>query len=393
MKDAALLGRKSMTFGIGLAVVGALLAGFGYMQSGFNSFAGSYLFGWMFWGSTAFGFLSMTILFNAMRGRWTTPVARIYEAGGGPAAMALLGLLLIPAVVVFKDVIYAGWLHASPTDMLVVRKNTYLNLPFWYFRIAGVLVLFALMGNAFKKWTRQEELTGDEKYHQKRNNLSGFAMVAYVLLLTFFVTDIVMSIDPHWSSTMFGFIWVVVCAISAVAFSTLFVLLAGKTETYGAVVKDDLMKRDFGNMLLMLTMFWAYFNFSQFLIMWSGNLPENSYYFTRLHGEWNGFGFSQIAFNFLVPFILLLSPGVKRDPIRLGFVAAWIFFFHFFDVHYIIMPFFRPHVGVTAADFGCFALIGGIWLVNFGYQLGKAPLVTAAHPYQERTQEAVADAS
>ncbi|MBS1708508.1 MAG: hypothetical protein JSS65_07265 [Armatimonadetes bacterium] len=393
MNDSAKLGNLVKTAGIGLAVLGLVAAGIGYTQSGAAAFAGSYLFGWMIWASLTFGCLSMTILFNAVRGRWSTPVARIWEAGGGPMGILLIGVLLLPVLLLFKDQLYGAWLHPHAGDMVVIRKNAYLNQGFWFARIVLYFGIFYFLADRFKTWTRQEELTGDPAFHQKRNNLSGAAIVLYVLATTFMMTDLVMSIDPHWSSTMFGFIWVVGGALSAVAFATFFVVMNGKSETYKAVLQDKLMTKDFGNMMLMLTMLWTYFTFSQFLITWSGNLPEfTSYYHARLTGDWNLFGFFQIAFNFLVPFLLLLSPGVKRDPIRLGIVAAWILVFRFTDVHYIVMPFTRSHISVTIADIGCVALVGGVWLANMGFQLAKAPLLTTAHPYLT-TPEVAADAS
>jgi len=392
MSDQAKLGRSAMSAGVAMAVVGLGLAAFGFMQGGQAAFAGSYLFAWVFWGSLTFGCLSMTILFNALRGRWQTPVARIWEAGGGPTGLVMMLVLMAP-IFIFKDQLYAAWMHAPVTDLVVSRKNTYLNQPFWFGRIIFYFALFYYLATRFKTWMRQEELTGDPAYGEKRNRLSGAAILLYVLATTFMMTDIVMSLDPHWSSTMFGFIWVVGGALTAVAFATCVVTFNKKSDTYKAVVADKLMTKDFGNMMLMLTMMWTYFTFSQFLIIWSPNLPEfTSYYHDRLTGNWNLLGFFQIAFNFLVPFLLLLSPGVKRDPIRLGIVAFWILLFRFSDVFYIVMPFLRKEIALNMADLGCFALLGGAWLVQFGYQVAKSPLLTTAHPHMDY-KEAVADAS
>ena len=126
MSDQAKLGRGAMSVGVAMAVIGAALAGFGFMQGGQAAFAGSYLFGWVFWASMTFGCLSMTILFNALRGRWQAPVARIWEAGGGPTGILLMLVLMVP-VFLFKDQLYALWMHAPATDLIVSRKNGYLN--------------------------------------------------------------------------------------------------------------------------------------------------------------------------------------------------------------------------------------------------------------------------
>ncbi|MBX3111068.1 MAG: hypothetical protein KF857_03590 [Fimbriimonadaceae bacterium] len=392
MNEQAKLGRSAVTFGVVLAVVGLALGAFGYMQGGQAAFAGSYLYAWVFWGSMTMGCLSMTVLFNALRGRWQAPVARIWEAAAGPSGIVLALVLMVP-VFIFREQLYAAWMHAPANDILITRKNTYLNQPFWFGRIFLYFGLFYYMAARFKTWTRQEELTGDPAYGEKRNRLSGAAIVLMVLITNFFMTDIVMSLDPHWSSTMYGFIWVAGNALSATAFAVLVVIFGRKAESYKAILSDKLMTKDFGNMMLMLTMLWAYFTFSQYLIVWSGNLPEfTSYYLQRLTGNWNLFGFFQITFNFFVPLLLLFSPGVKRDPVRLGIVAAWILFFRFTDVHYAVMPFLRNEISVTAADIGCFALVGGIWLAHFGYQIAKSPLLTTAHPYLDH-KEAVADAS
>lgn len=379
-----------------LGILGLVLCGAGFASNGadLNAWSGPFLYGAMFWGCLTFGCLALTLLFHLTRGRWGTPVLRIFEAGSGISHLAFIGFLLVVVCgVVFKDALYAGWLSAPADDLIVAKKSDYLNWPF--FMVRGVLYFALMIGmsHLLKTWTRQEEATGDKKFSDKRNNFAGAATVVFGLVMTFLTTDFVMSIDPHWFSTIWGIWFIIGGALAAMSLAVMMIVTQKDKEPYKDAV-DDLMIRDFGNMLLMLTMVWGYFSFSQFLIIWSGNLKEFvTFYLARLRGNYSGLGSALMHGQFTLPFMFLIFSAIKRNLGFLGFVAGWIFLFRFVDLYWIIMPYFRSSLTPQLGDFGPLCLIGGIWIVVFGLNLKSAPLMVAAHPYEKvkegRLQEAI----
>ncbi len=382
-RPVARVDRAFMTGGAVLLVLGIVATAIGLMgkEHMMEELAHSYTFAWVFWATLTFGCFGMSLLFHVTRGRWGTPILRIFEAGGGPLALAITFITLIPIVTVFKDTLYGGWLHPAPGDEILANKAGYLNYPFFLARLAVYAAVTIGWAAAMKKWTRLEETTGDKKYSDKRNNWGAPGIVVHIIVMNFMMTDIVMSLDPHWYSTMYGVWFVIGNSLAAMGLATAIAAGNSKKAPYHAVV-DDQMKKDFGNLMLMLTMLWAYFSFSQFLIIWSGNLPEFiSYYVNRSRGAFNFVGFLMIIGQFLIPFLLLLSPRAKRTVQFLAFIGGWVFLMRVFDLYYNVMPFFRESAMPHVSDFGLLALMGGVWLLVFGSQFRTAPPVTAAHPY------------
>lgn len=382
------------TAGVALLVVGAVLAGLGLSQ-GIPELGKSYLYGWVTLSSITLGCFSLSLLFHITRGRWGTPLLRLFEAGGGPVALGVTLVLFLPIAFVFKDGLYEHWLHPAAGDMVLARKSSYLNYNFWLLRTIGVQLVFVAIAAALRTWTLKEELTGDKRYSDKRNNFAPPAMVAYFLLSTFLVTDVVMSLDPHWFSTIFASIFAVGNALFAMAFCVFVVLFNRKKAAYQAIAEDPLFLKDFGNLLLMLVMVWTYFTFSQLLIIWSGNLPTlTSYYRARTTGNYGVLGFSQLAFNFALPFIALITVAIKRYPVWIMAVAAFVVVFRLIDLHYQILPFLRPSLSPSPADIGFVLALLGAWGITFSIGLGSAGAIVSAHPYQDRNgnQEANAHA-
>ncbi len=377
--------RGFMTGGALLLIIGLVASAVGLMgtKDMMASLAQSYMFAWVFWACMTLGCFGLSLLFHVTRGRWGTPVLRIFEAGGGPMALGLMFLALIPAVTVFKDTLYGGWLHPAATDQVLLNKAAYLNYPFFMGRLAVYAIVLIGFAAVLKNWTRMEEKTGDKKWSDKRNNWAAPGIVAFIIVLNFMMTDLVMSLDPHWYSTMYGVWFAVGSALGALGLATAIVCSQSEKAPYKGVV-DGQMTKDFGNLLLMLTMLWAYFGFSQFLIIWSGNLPEFiSYYVNRSRGSYNLVGMIMIIGQFFIPFLLLLSPRTKRMVKFLAFVGGWIFIMRIFDMYYTMMPFFRESAMPQIADFGLLAALGGLWMLQFGFQFKTASPITPAHPYMK----------
>ncbi|MFM9872848.1 MAG: hypothetical protein ACKVQS_05210 [Fimbriimonadaceae bacterium] len=375
-----------MSFG---AIGGAMLLAGGALTAmgiggGFNAdaLASSFMFGAIFWIMLSIGCLGLMLLFHITRGRWGTPVLRIFEAGASPLNLAFCFGLVILAATVFKEPLYGTWIHPAEGDMLVLNKAAYLNYNFFLARQVIYFALFIGMSLILSNLMSKEEKTGDKKLSDMRNNIAAPSMVLFFLFFTLFITDFLMSVDPHWYSTVWGFLFAIGAALSAMSFATIIVVSQRDKAPYAGKV-DNLMTKDFGNLLLMLTMLWAYLSFSQLLIIWSGNLKEFiPYYLKRLVGNFSVIGTLLVFGQFLGPFLLLLSPRLKRTSALLIPTAAIILLMRIVDMYWLVMPYFRESVTFAPADFGMLLLFGGIWMVLFSVGLRRAPLMVLAHPYQ-----------
>jgi len=342
----------------------------------------AYLFGYVFWACLTFGLFGLSLLRHSLKANWGFPMIRLFEAGGGATALGLLGLLFLPIIAGMPS-LYGRWMNPGD-DKVILGKIAYLNQPFWIARTLIVLAAFALVAYLNAKWTREQEKTHNKELADKRATLSAPSLILFVLAGTFLSTDWVMSLDPHWFSTMYGVWFVAGQALAGLALGAAIVAWHAAKRPYEKHVHAGYFK-DIGNLLLAFTMFWAYISFSQYLIIWSGNLPEfNGYYLDRLRGGWNVVGTLLIVGQFFVPFVLLLSPRMKRTPAMLAGIAIWILLMRVVDLYYIIVPHFQADVMPSLGEFGMYAGafigIGGIWLAHFAWRLQHSPLVPDFEP-------------
>jgi hypothetical protein len=375
--------------GVLLLIAGAVLAGLGLSQAGFTGkeIAKSYFFGWMFWTSLTFGCTGLALLHHVVRAKWTSAMFRIWEAGGGWQMLLLMGIGFIPVAVLGPEIY--KWMRPEviAVDKMIADKTPYLNQPFFIIR---AVVYFGVM--AWAMWflsglKSKEEKTGDKKFSDQRNWVAPPMLAAYVLFINFAMTDWGMSLDPHWFSTIYG-IWLMNgMGIMALAFGILVIGTQGDKAPFAEALSKPLLK-DIGHMMLALSMVWAYFSLSQYLIIWSGNLPEfTPYYLARSANGFNALGMANIVGSFVIPFLLLVgpwSPNMKIQPKGLAFVAGWVLVFRLVDFNYIFSPSLRPGNGIipTMSDFGMLLLFGGIWLVVFALVAKQKPLTAESHPYQ-----------
>jgi hypothetical protein len=218
--------------------------------------------------------------------------------------------------------------------------------------------------------------------------LSGPGLVLLVLTVTFASVDWVMSLEPEWFSTIFGLIFVINWVLTAFSFViAVMVLLSGRKPLEGVVAPAHF--HDLGKLLLAFIMIWAYFNFSQYLIIWSGNISEETvWYLHRTRGGWGWIAILLVLFHFALPFLLLLSRDLKRNARRLAMIAIVVFLMRFIDLFWIITPTFRrEHLGLSFMDIVAPLAMGGLWVAFFAWQLKKRPLLPINDPYLEQALE------
>ncbi len=364
--------------------------------------AGSYMFGFIFWLSVTIGMFGLALLHHTTQGSWSTSILRLLEAGGGLINLGLMAILFLP-ILLNPSVLYI-WARPDVVahDHILQWKAGYLNVPFWSFRYLFYFGIWGVWAWSMRNSTLKQDVSKNFALEERRRSGGAAGLVMFFITSTFAFTDWVMSLEPHWSSTMYG-LWVVVgSALSALAFSVVIVCTNADKQPYKQIVSPDLT-RDLGNMMFLMTMLWGYTSISQFLIIWNGNLPETaSYYQVRSSAfdvtspiSWGALGLVLIIGQFFVPFFLLLSPRMKNYPLNLAKVAGWMFVIHIVDVYQIVVPAIpgRAHMGPISSglpyDILAFVSIGCLWLASFATQTRKAPLLPQ---YDTRLKEALHNA-
>ncbi len=334
----------------------------------------SYLWSYIFYLGISAGCLAWLMMQYLTGGAWGVMIRRPAEAAA--RTLPLFILLFIP--IVFGLSSLYPWTHADivAKDEILKHKQVYLNVPFFLVRAAIYLVGWSFLGWFLNRWSAVEDREGPVIAHGKMSTISAPGLIFWGFAVTFMSVDWVMSLDPHWFSTMFGLLFVAGQGLSSMAFLiTVLVLLSYFRPLSGILTERHL--HDVGKLLLANVMVWAYFAFSQFLIVWAGNLPEEiPWYLERLRGGWQYVALVLVFGHFALPFALLLSRDLKRNFKLLAGIAVFILCMRIVDVYWLVAPdYLKGALGVSWMDFAALIGLGGIWLAFFLFQLEQRPLV------------------
>ena len=357
----------------------------------------AWLLGFVFWGGIGIGGLGVLILQYLTGGAWGIVIRRIAEAAS--RTLPIIFVLFLP--VMFGITYIYEWTHLLPKDGKVVDKivewkQPYLSIEWFIIRAVLYFALWGIMAYLLNRWSLRQDQTNDPatafKMQEDASKFSGPTMVFFVVVVSFAAIDWVMTLDPHWFSTIWGLLFAVGWALSFFCFAVaILAVLSDKAPMNRILGKRHF--HDIGKLMLALVMVWAYFNFSQFLIIWSGNLPEETrWYLTRMDGTWGVIGILLIVFHFAFPYLVLLNRDVKRNAKWLALLACFILVLRVVDMFYLIGP--SPRVSGHSAgfhisiwDFVAPFAVGGIWLWYFFGELLKRPLVPINDPYLESAIE------
>ena len=349
-----------------------------------TQFYRSYLVGYFFWFGISLGCLAMLMMQHLTGGAWGMVIRRILEAGS--RTLPFMAILFIPIIIGLPALYEWDDPAKLAHDHIIQQKHAYLNAPFWIGRVLLYFVIWNFLMYMLNKWSKQEDVEGGFRNAILMEKLSAPGIIVYVFTITFAVTDWIMSLTPHWFSTIFGFLTVVSQGLSVFAFSiTVLALLMAWTPMSEAVTRRHL--HDLGKLMLAFVMLWAYMGFSQLLIIWSGNLPEEiSWYTTRLNNGWQYVGLILLVFQFAVPFLILLSQTIKRNPKTLASLSIFILAIRLVDVYWLVEPNFNTAgFHVSWLDLAAPLGVGGIFLALFFMELVKRPLMPLGAPDLQKT--------
>ncbi len=336
----------------------------------------AYLFAWVTWTTLSLGCAGILILHHALRGKWSLVLLRVFESGA--RLLPLMGLLSLPimANVLSEGTLYP-WLGVLKDHHLVKAKAAYLN-KYWF--VARTVIYFLVLSSLTNKLTKsglRQDKSGDMNESQMRANWGGVGLVIFFITITGAYVDWVMSLEPRWSSTIFPVWFVMGGGLMAHTFAIIYTTRRMDKEPYKTAANQEVMK-DWGNIFLMFTLIWAYFSLSQFLIMWSANIPEEVGYYAKRFNDPTlvMVGAFLVLGQWFIPFIALLAPRTKQRPRLLRNVAIFSLLMKFIDTFWTVVPFFTKHGhGIDSTTFlvnvGLLLAMGVLWLGAFQSSISK----------------------
>lgn len=352
----------------------ALLTGLGAILD-LQQFFESYLVGFLFWIAFPLGALAIVQVHHMTGGSWGFPVRRVLE--GAARTLPLLALLFVPLAFGI-DRLY-GWADAEQVahDPILQGKSAYLNAPFFLGRAA---LYFALWIGAMwiqDRLSARRDRDPDRRLLHRQRTLAAPVAAIYVLSMTFAAIDWSMSLEPHWFSSIYGLVFVIGQGLTAFALSIVCASLLARRAPFARWISAEQF-HDLGKLMFAFVLLWAYVSYSQFLLIWSGNLLEEiPWYLARSQGGWQWVALALIGLHFALPFLILLSRGVKRDPRKLVVIAGMLIGMRWLDVAWNVVPAFHPRsFSLHWMDFTTTLALGGLWLAAFTRQLERRPLVS-----------------
>jgi hypothetical protein len=399
---------KGKLLAVPLAIAGLVLIGVGWLTiqgqpDNTRHFLFSYLTGFAYVASLSLGAMFFTLLQHATRAAWSVVVRRIAEVMASNIVWVfVLGLVVLLPEIRGDNSIYfwlADQYQHQHIDPGVTHKLPWLNQWGFVLRMVGYFAFWTWLTWNLLSNSRKQDKTGDAKLTLWMWRLSAPSLLAFALTLTFFMVDLIMSLDPEFFSTMIGVYYFAGCAVSAFSLLTLLcLLLQGSGRLKRAITLEHY--HDLGKLMFAFTFFWGYIAFSQFMLIWYGNIPEEMHWFARrelggvpgtfgfLHG-WMGLGYLLLFGQMLIPFAGLLSRWVKRNRLLLGVWTVWILVLHYFDMYWLIMPEYvrnaaqltdKGTVPLAPVDFLCWIGLLLLWLAGVAWRADQQALVPLRDP-------------
>jgi hypothetical protein len=344
-----------------------------------SEFFRGYLLAYMDWLGVTLGSMAILMIRHLTGGGWGVVIRRLL--GAAMRCLPLMAILFVPILFGLPHL----YVWARPLDSITdahLRNHlqdltkSYLSVHGFVIRAILYLGIWNLLSFLLTKWSREQDQAGARDNSPRFKVVSGPGLILYAFTVSFAAIDWVMSIDPSWISTIYGLSILIGQLLSAMCFAVVVERILANYKPMSVWLRPNFV-HDHGKWMLTFVMVWAYFSFSQWLIIWAGNLPEEiTWYMRRLHGGWGTVGLLLVVFHFAVPFVFLLSRSFKRDISRLVWLATALLVMRWVDLLWIIEPNYSTTLSVTWADFVVSFAMGGIWLWFFFRNLNSLPLLS-----------------
>jgi len=348
-----------------------------------DQFFQSYLIAYIFVIQIALGCLIILMVHHIAGGKWGAIIQRILEAGA--MTLPLLALLFIPIILGMHSLY--EWTHTGVVarDAILQQKTPYLNAPFFIVRAIIYFVVWIGLAYFLRRWSLSLDKEVDENVAARFRKLSAPGMLLLGVTITFASVDWMMSLEPHWFSSIYGMKFGVGAFTSAMAFAIIVLLPKINDKPYKGIITQQNIT-NLGNFLLAAVMLWAYIAFSQYLIIWSGNLPEEiPWYESRAKTSWQWIALTLIFIHFFLPFFFLLARGTKRTPKLLHSIAMLVLGMRAVDIFWLIKPaFYKEGFHLSMTDITVILIMAIIWFAVFKRNLSGKPLLPL---YDERLEE------
>ena len=339
----------------------------------------SWLVSFLFFLSLALGALFFVLIQYASQGGWGIVLRRVGETVF--ATLPVMAVLFVPVVLGLRELYSWSVPGAAEHDALLRWKAPFLNVPFFLLRAAVYFGCWSLIALLYYRLSRSQDATGDHAVSGRLRRVAGPSIIVLALTTTFASVDWIMSLTPHWYSTMFGVYFFAGSFVGFIALLSVLAVAMPRAGLLDTVISAEHL-HDVGKFLFAFTAFWAYIAFSQFFLVWYANLPEETIWFkARLEGSWKTVSILLMVGHFGVPFLYLMGRAVKRRGSTLALGGAWLLVMHYLDLYWQVMPTLHPEgIRPAALDVAAFVAVGGCFVAAVGWLMRRQALVPLRDP-------------
>jgi hypothetical protein len=364
--------------GAGGALIGVVICAILGMSNP-KQFFFSWLVSFLFFLSLALGALFFVLIQYAAQGGWGIVLRRIGETTF--ATIPVFAVLFVPVLFGLHDLYEWSHSEAVEHDALLRWKEPFLNVPFFLIRTAIYFVCWSVMAVVYYRASRGQDTTGDPAVTARLRRFAGPAIIVLAVTQTFASIDWIMSLTPHWYSTIFGVYFFAGSFVGFIALLSVVAVAMRRAGLLDTVISAEHL-HDVGKLLFAFTAFWAYIAFSQFFLIWYANLPEETiWYQARLEGSWQTLSLFIMAGHFGIPFFYLMGRAVKRNELTLALGGVWLLMMHYVDLYWQVMPTLHPAgVSPSVLDIAAFLATGGCFVAVTSWLMRRHALVPLRDP-------------
>ena len=339
----------------------------------------SWLVSFLFFLSLSLGALFFVLIQYAAQGGWGIVVRRIGETVF--VLVPVMAALFVPLIFGLRDLYLWSVPGAAEHDALLQWKAPYLNVPFFLIRAAVYFTIWSFIAILYYRGSRGQDVSGDPGVTARLRKFAGPAIMVLAITQTFAAIDWIMSLTPHWYSTIFGVYFFSGAFVGFIAFLSIVAVAMRRAGLLDTVITAEHL-HDIGKLLFAFTSFWAYIAFSQFFLIWYANLPEETiWYKARLVGSWKAVSLFLMAGHFAIPFFYLMGRDVKRNGWTLAVGGVWLLTMHFVDLYWQVMPTLHPEgVRPSILDVAAFLAVGGVFVAAASWLMRRQALVPLRDP-------------